>query len=534
MKEFRMPEWGQNIVEKTIGTYKVKIYEPRPHTILAILQEAAKFGNREFMVFDERRISFDTFIAATQAGAARFRAEGVEPGQVVLLSAANSPEFVLAMWSLLRIGAVVGQANAWWSGDEVADAARMIGARVIVADAKRRALISGDTRFAEASVIPLDAFSTYFDEPAEAGPIADTVEDEEAPAILIFTSGTTGKPKAAVLSHRAVISVLHNIYLHRGRAPNEISASEPQLSLFCCTPLFHVGGVLLQAQALLSGHRLVILKGRADGARMIDIIERERIKIWSSVPTLLARVLEHPNLPLHDVSSIISIGASGSMVSPELIAKARKAFPSARLAAGTTYGMTESGGSVTMISGEDYLKRPTSAGRPFPTCEIRILDPAPSGEGEILIRTPSAMSGFWGTQEYEMIDRNGWIHSGDLGRLDADGHLHVTGRSKDIIIRGGENLAASVVEDLLCEHPGVAEAAVVGLPHPSLGEEVGAAVLPRPGASLSPADLADFVGRRLAYFQVPSRWWIRAEPLPTNAVGKVVKTALRSTWPDNA
>jgi long-chain acyl-CoA synthetase len=529
-----MPEWGRNIVEKSIGTYKVKIYQPRPQTILGILQEAAKFGDREFMVFDERRIGFDGFIAATEVGARRFREQGVRPSEVVLLNAANSPEFVLAVWSLLRIGAVVAQANAWWSGDEVADAARMIGARVIVADGKRRGLISGDARFAETLVIPLEPFAACFDERAEAGPIVDPVENEEAPAILIFTSGTTGKPKAAVLSHRAVISVLHNIYLYRGRAPNEISAKEPQLSLFCCTPLFHVGGVLLQAQSLLSGHRLVILKGRADGARMIEIIERERINIWSSVPTLLARVLEHPDLPLHDVSSVISIGASGSMVSPELVARARKAFPSAGLAAGTTYGMTESGGSVTMISGEDYLKRPTSAGRPFPTCEIRILDPDLAGEGEILIRTPSAMSGFWGTQEYEMIDREGWIHSGDLGRLDVDGHLHVTGRSKDIIIRGGENLAASVVEDRICEHPDVAEAAVLGLPHPSLGEEVGAAVLLRPLSSVSPAELAEFVGRRLAYFQVPTRWWIRAEPLPTNAVGKVVKAALRTAWPLDA
>jgi len=529
-----MPEWGRNIVQKSIGTYQVRIYEPRPQTILAILHETAKFGGREFMVFDERRISFDRFIAATQTGASRFREAGVRPGDVVLLNAANSPEFVLAVWSLLRIGAVVAQANAWWSGDEVADAAQMIGARVIVADAKRRALVSRDTRFAQTSMIPLEPLEACFDGREDAGPIADPIEDEEAPAILIFTSGTTGKPKAAVLSHRAVISVLHNIYLHRGRAPNEISRTEPQLSLFCCTPLFHVGGVLLQAQAMLSGHRLVILKGRADGARMIDIIERESINIWSSVPTLLARVLEHPDLPLHDVSSVVSIGASGSMVSPELITKARKAFPSAKLAAGTTYGMTESGGSVTMISGEDYLQRPTSAGRPFATCEIRILDPGKTGEGEILIRTPSAMSGFWGAQEYEMIDRDGWIHSGDLGRLDEDGHLHVTGRSKDIIIRGGENLAASVVENRLSEHPAVAEAAVVGLPHPSLGEEVGAAILLRPEASASPAELAEFVGRRLAYFQVPTRWWIRTEPLPTNAVGKVVKAVLRAAWPVDA
>jgi long-chain acyl-CoA synthetase len=526
-----VPQWGRTIGEKAVGTYRVKIYEPRPKSMLSFLQEAAKFREREFLVFDDRRITFGRFIAATERAAERLAAAGVSASEVVVLNGANSPEFVLLEWALIRVGAVVAQANAWWSADEFADAIQMLDARVVVADTKRRALISDDPRFAKASVIPMEDFADCFEGSAAFGEIACPTDDEEAPAILIFTSGTTGKPKAAILSHRAVVAVLHNIYLYRGRAPNEISPNDTQLSLFCCTPLFHVGGVLTQAQALISGYRLVILHGRAEGGRMIQTIERERINIWATVPTLLARVLDHPELATHDVSSVVAIGASGSMVNPDLVQKARQAFPSARLAASSTYGMTESGGSVTMIGGDDYLKHPTSAGRPFPTCEIRIQDPGADGEGEILIRAPSAMSGFWGRATDEMIDRDGWIHSGDLGRLDQEGYLHVTGRSKDIIIRGGENLSASVVEDRLSEHPAVAEAAVIGLPHHELGEEVGAVVVLRDGAAAAPAELAEFVGRTLSYFQVPSRWWLRNEPLPTNAVGKVVKPALRADWP---
>lgn len=527
-----MSDWGSELSEKKIDGYRVKILAPRPKSVVALLTEARKWGDREFIIFDDRRISFRAFLAATNAAAEKFASLGVGKGDVVLLHGANSPEFLLAFWGVMRCGGVVALGNSWWSAEETEASTQELGLRLIVADEKRRALIAGRASFEAIRTVAMESLEACFS--ASAGAAKDAIAeegDEEAPAVLIFTSGTTGKPKAAILSHRALIACLHNIYHSRGNLPDKIPANAPQMNLFCCTPLFHIGGTLLQAQSLLSGHRFVLLNGRADGERILDLMARERVNVLSTVPTILARIIDHPNFEKYDLSSLSTVSAAGSMVNPELIARARNAFKNANLGTGSTYGMTESGGSVTMISGPDHKSRPASAGKAFATCELRINAPDAAGEGEILIRAPSAMSGYWKRPEDNLIDADGWIHTGDLGRIDDEGFLYVTGRSKDIIIRGGENMAASVIEDRLSEHPAVLEAAVVGLPHNELGEEVGAVVVLRQDSTVDATDLAAFVREKLAYFQVPTRWWFRDEILPTNAVGKVMKPALRQAWP---
>ena len=314
----------------------------------------------------------DNFINASAHAAHRLRDAGIAPGDVVLLDGANSPEWLLVFWGLVRMGAVVAQGNAWWSADETAAAVRLLGARYVVADERRRAFFGGSRELQ--TVLAIEDFGAYFEVDRGDTGISVSVGDEERPAVLIFTSGTTGKPKAAILSHRALIACLHNIYAHRGRLPDEMMPGDPQKSLFCCNPLFHVGGLLLQSQTLLSGHRLVLLKGRATGETMIELIERERVHLWSTVPTLLSRVIEQAQASGTMLSSVIGISAAGSMVSPELMERAATVFPSARNNPASTYGMTEAGGSVTMINGADYLAHPSSSGRPFPTCELHIAN----------------------------------------------------------------------------------------------------------------------------------------------------------------
>jgi long-chain acyl-CoA synthetase len=522
-----MADWGRNIGKKHIGGYQVQILEPRPVSILAMLAEAGKWAGREFIVYGGRRVSFAQFISATQAAAARFSEAGIQRGDVVLVNGANSPEWLLAFWGLARLGAVVAQGNAWWSASEVSQAVELLNARALFVDERRRGTA---TNSCQTTVLALEDLEVLFDVHAAPG-ATDATSDEEAPAVLVFTSGTTGKPKAAVLSHRAVIACLHNIYCHRGKMPDEFKPEDPQLALFCCSPLFHVGGLLLQCQALLSGHKLVLMKGRASGEVMLDIIESERVNIFLTVPTLLARVVDHPEAQLRNLTSVVSFSASGAAVNPELMEKARRVFPSAQLGSGSTYGMTESGGSVTLIAGAEYLEHPGSAGRALPACELLIREPDAEGVGEILIRTPSAMTGYWGWAAEQVIDDEGCIHTGDLGRLDDQGYLYVTGRSKDIIIRGGENVSPVLIEQRLYEHPAIAEAAVIGLAHEQLGEEVAAVVVLKPDARVAASELARFAGEALAYFQVPTRWWLRHEPLPTNAAGKVLKSELRSSWP---
>jgi long-chain acyl-CoA synthetase len=517
-------EWGRSIEEKGVGSYSVKILHPRPRHLQSILTEAQKWGDREFLVFASRRLTFAQFIRASGHCAHLLRDAGIRPGDIVLLHGANSPEWILAFWALVSIDAVVAQANAWWSVNETTMAVNTLSARFVIADEKRRSDLPNAR-----NLLAMESFEKCFDMQGVQH-VDRPVPDEERPAVLIFTSGTTGNPKAAILSHRAVIACLHNIYAYRGRLPNEMHPDDPQMSLFCCNPLFHVGGMLLQCQTLLSGHRLVLLKGRATGGAMIEVIERERINIWATVPTLLSRVVEEAQAKGANLGSVLSVSAAGSMVSPELMERASEVFPSAHNSRGSTYGMTESGGSVTMINGAEYLSRVGSAGRPFPTCDLRIANPDENGEGEIWMRAPSAMTKYWGSEE-QIIDDEGWIHSGDLGRIDATGYLYVTGRKKDIIIRGGENVSVMSIEQRLNQHPDVVEAAVVGLPHTDLGEEVAAAVVLKQGATATSRELAEFVSSKLAYFQVPTRWWLREQPLPTNAAGKVVKQELRAKWP---
>jgi len=528
-----MPVWGRDLKSKKIGTYAVQALSPRPSRITAILEEAKKWGDREFIVYGDRRISFSEFLGSCTAVATQFRGRGVQAGKPALVLGANSPEWLAAFWGLAGCGAIVAQGNAWWSADEIVEATELLKPSVIVADKKRLGLIRADSRLSAISVVAIEEVAAWCDTSRQVmHEFPDG--DEEDPAVLIFTSGTTGKPKAAVLSHRAGISALHTIYVARGKTPDCMSSSDPQMTLLCSNPLFHVGGFLLQSQCLLSGHRLVLIEGRFDAAQVLGLIEREKVNIWSTVPTLLARALAHPDIALRDLRSVKTFSAAGSMVDPDLIAAARKAFPEARAGGGTTYGMTESGGSATLIGGEDYVSHPNSCGRALPGCELVIREPDAEGVGEILIRSPSAMSGYWRDPSNNIVDEEGWVHSGDLGRIDSDGYLYVVGRSKDIIIRGGENVSSSAVENALMQHPDVEEVAVLGLPHRDLGEEVAAIVVVKSGFSGSAATFSDHLTARLGYFQIPTRWAIRSEPLPVNASGKIMKAVLKKNWKDQA
>jgi long-chain acyl-CoA synthetase len=253
--------------------------------------------------------------------------------------------------------------------------------------------------------------------------------------------------------------------------------------------------------------------------------------VWGAIPTMTLRVLDHPSLPERDVSSMRSIPLGGAPVSPELLERLHVAFPNAARRVTNVYGLTETSGTLARASGRVIHEFPGTTGQALPAVELVIADPDPDGVGEILARTPGQMLGYWAEPEDETIDAEGFVHTGDLGRLE-DGRLYLTGRSKDIVIRGGENIAAPHVESVLLQHPEVADVAVVGLDHPDLGEEVGAAVLLRVGASIGVAELVSYAKGRLASFEVPSRWWLSDEPLPMTDAGKADKKRLRLVFPE--
>jgi long-chain acyl-CoA synthetase len=281
---------------------------------------------------------------------------------------------------------------------------------------------------------------------------------------------------------------------------------------------------------MLCGHSMVFLEGRFDAGQVLDLIEREHVTVWGAVPTMAFRVLEHPSLPGRDLSAVRSISLGGAAVQPELTARLRRTFTGADRGLSTIYGMTETGGTVASASGQLMAEHPRTSGKPTPVSELRIDSPHPGGEGEILVRTPGQMLGYWGQPRADIIDGEGWVHTGDLGRIE-DGLLYVTGRSKDIIIRGGENIASAHVESALLRHPAVRNAAVVARPDADLGERVGAAIELDPSTPVTAQDLAEFGRMHLANHEVPTDWWLMTDQLPMTEAGKVDKRKLSASWP---
>ena len=299
--------------------------------------------------------------------------------------------------------------------------------------------------------------------------------------------------------------------------------STRRLPTSACTPARCFTSVQTLLQAITVGSTLVMPHGKFDPAEALALIERHKISRWAAVPTMVSRLLDHPDVHREDLRSLRSVTVGGAPVHAELLQRIRTGLPSVQARIPTGYGLTENGGQATAASGADTAERPGSSGRPLPCVELTFLPRPGLPDGEILLRAPTQMSGYYGTDQ-SPIDQDGWLHTGDLGRLDDKGNLWITGRCKDMIIRGGENIAPVAVERALVAIPGIAEAVVFGVPHPDLGEEVMAIVVVE--AELTPQHLQEQLRTRVASFAVPSRWQLQTEPLPLNHAGKVDKAAL--------
>ncbi|MCW3038662.1 MAG: putative fatty-acid--CoA ligase [Solirubrobacterales bacterium] len=525
--------WGETPVRSQSGGIPFLMYEPRRTRLPQLLEDAARWGDRPHLVQGERRLSFADVLAAVDVVGEHLRALGVAEGDRVLILAVNSPEWIVSLWAALSIGAVAAPGNGWWSEEEVAHALALTTPALVIGDAKRLAKVPDGV-----ATIDVEALRPMIDEAVAAGRGAVTPRrvldgDENDPALIVFTAGTTGLPKGATLAHRSWIATMHQSLAVSRRLPQQVDDDAPGFVSLLTGPLFHIGGLQALGLALIGGGTLVFLEGKFDPGQVLEVIEREKVEVWGAIPTMTIRVLEHPSLPSRDVSSMRSIPLGGAPVSPELLERLQTAFPNTRRRVNNVYGMTETSGTLARASTRTIEEFPGTTGYPLPLVDLTIDAPDADGVGEILARTPGQMLGYWRDEEATAatIDVDGFVHSGDLGKL-VDGRLYVTGRAKDVVIRGGENIAAPHVEAALHQHPDVADVAVVGLPHPDLGEEVAAAVLLRPGATADADALSAFARERIASFAVPTRWWFSDEPLPMTDAGKADKKRLRVVFPD--
>ena len=341
----------------------------------------------------------------------------------------------------------------------------------------------------------------------------------------MFTSGTTSGPKGAVLTHRSNVANLQNVLVRTNQLP-PLDTERPQGVNLCAVPLFHISGVQTILQHLVVGGRLVFIEGRFDAREVAWLLERERVTSWTAVPTMLAMVLDHPDTAGRDFSSVRSLAVGGAPIPPGLLDRAHEVFTAASRRIALTYGSTEAGGTVAT-----GLRDGTGLMEPLATVDVRIAGADDTGIGEVFVRSPSVMERYLGVPDDEQpVGADGWLRTGDLGEL-RDGRLRITGRVKDVIIRGGENIAAGAVEAALLEHPMVADVAVVGLEHPTWGEEVGAAVQLRTAGGVEVEELRAFAASRLAHYAVPTRWWFVDAALPLTETGKVSKATVRATFP---
>jgi long-chain acyl-CoA synthetase len=422
--------------------------------------------------------------------------------------------------------------NLWWSGQQLRAAAALTTPRLYLTDSGAPGTVPGDAGERQIALTELGRRAG-----ATAGSrLIDPPADEDAPAVILFTSGTTGSAKPVALSHRGLVN--STLALERRARPGagRRPASPPPQRALLSVPLFHIGGLQQILNPMVSGRTVVLLRGRFDPDSAIRTMRARHITSWSAVPTMVARVIER--LDAEDgppIASIRTISVGGAAAAERLRHDTSRHFPNARSRVGVTYGLTEAGGVVTASAGAAAASRPGTVGRPLDTTELRIEGADENGTGEIAVSSPSLMLGHWTpdglAERTPDFTRDGWLRTGDLGRVDADGYLYLTGRKKDIVIRGGENIGAAAVEAALREHPAVMEAAVLGIDHPTLGEELAAAVSVRRGHDVTQAELERHLRARLASFEIPRRWWLTADPLPANASGKNAKADIRAAWP---
>lgn len=566
--------------EAVIRGVPTKVWRNCPSDLRVVLELSRGHGEKDFIVYENERTTFEGHfrIAASIGHALRDRF-GLAKGERVAIAMRNLPEWAMSFWGGAAAGAVLVPLNAWWTDAELRFGLEDSESAVVVVDAARLESIRphlGDMRHLRAVVVtsedrrdipslsdspvPVVTFADLVGEPRPDVSLADVSIEPDDDLTIFYTSGTTGVPKGAVGTHRNMCTNLMSLYFVNARAsmrgsklsdtaeqgdraqPEGTEIEDPSRtegSYLLSVPLFHATGChsILVANTA-AGNKLVMMR-RWDPERALELIERERITTFGGVPAMVMQVLDSPDFERRDTSSVRAVAYGGAPAPPDLVRRIKQHFPVSAPSNG--YGLTETSSVTTMNSGDDYVRKPDSVGPPVPVCEVAIApegyehdepgEDRPSGPdvlGEIWVKGPNVVRGYWGrATETAATFTKGWLHTGDIGRIDDEGFVYVVDRAKDMVIRGGENVYSVEVEAALFEHPAVADAAVIGVPHPVLGEEVGAAVVLRGGSKVNADELARHAREHLAGFMVPTHFWFLSEPLPRNPQGKVLKRELR-------
>ena len=523
----------------------LEVFERTPKSLREVFETARERADDTFLVYEDERWSFGEVMRHSDAlGALLIETYGLKQGERVAIAMRNYPEWIVSFAGITSVGCISVSMNAWWTAEEMAYGIEDCGASVLSVDPER-AKVAAETAAklgVKLVVVRSDgaALPAGADRWEEVLPLGSALPDIDVQsdwdATILYTSGTTGFPKGAVATHRGICSALSafavGAVINAVRFPKEAEENaKTPTSFILIVPLFHVTGcVPVMMSCFAAGYKLVMMY-KWSAERALELIERERVTRFVGVPTQSWDMLESPDFATRDTSSLTNVGGGGAPAPPELVKRIDKSFSRGR--PGIGYGMTETNAYGPQNGGDDYMRKPTSSGRPAPTMKVRITDDAgnelPVGEvGEIWFHGPMLIRGYWNKPEATaetIVD--GWLRSGDLGSVDEEGCVYVSDRAKDMVLRAGENVYCAEVEAAIYEHPAIYEAAVYGLPHERLGEEVGVSILLKADATLEADELRSFLKEHIAAFKIPSYVEFRSEQLPRGATGKILKRQIR-------
>jgi long-chain acyl-CoA synthetase len=545
-----------------IGTVEFEGHELRtfvgaPPTLRDLWAMASMHGDKPYLVYQDERWSYAEAYNQTAALATWLQAQGVGVGDRVAIAMRNYPEWMLAYWATVSIGAVSVGMNAWWTGPEMVYALNDSAPKVLIADAERLERMADHAdEVGDISLVGVrlddtpEGVTPWADTVSGEAPMPEVTVDPASDACVFYTSGTTGRPKGAQLTHQGCTNNVWSLaFWNTAQAmasasiggavdanPLEADANDPVAhppSSLVTTPLFHVtaNNCIAHVNTLIGGKLVHMYKW--DAGEALRLIESERITTLSGVPVMSREIIAHPDFSTTDTSSLQSLGGGGAQLQADLVGKIEETVETARPSTG--YGMTECCGIITANSADFFVDKPDSCGPAMPNFEAKCVDEdgnaVAQGEvGELWVKGVQVIRGYLNRPEANAESiTDGWLHTGDIARIDEDGFIFIVDRAKDMLLRGGENVYCAEIEAALFEHDDVAECTVFGVPDERLGEEVGAAVVLRDGASLDADGVREHLEPVLAKYKLPRYVWFLDQPLPRNASGKFLKRELRDT-----
>jgi len=551
--------------EKVINGIRLRTYKHAPLTLRDVVLNSKQWDFREYLVFEDERITYAAHYKAVVHLARRLREDfGVQKGDRVAVVMRNYPQWAVGFWAALAIGAIATPLNSWWTGEELEYGLADSGAKVAIVDPEKLERIrdhlpkltqletvivarGGDDE-ADPRIVSLEKLigsaKAWASLPDIEMPAAEVGPDDDA--TIMYTSGTTGKPKGALATHRGIISNVFNgmacqarHFVRQGQSPpvRDPLNDPPRIPLLAI-PFFHATGAFSNLVPVIMNADKIVTMYKWDPGEALEIIEREKITMIGGVPAIAWQVLEHPDRDKYDLSSIQFVAYGGAPSAPELVATIKRRFPNGLASNG--WGMTETCAASCVNFGKDYEVRPDSCGAPAPAMDFKIVGSngetlGPNQVGELWVKGPNNCKAYWNKPEATAktyID--GWVVTGDIGRMDEESFVFLLDRAKDMLIRGGENIYCIEVESALYDHPAIMDAAVVGIPHKVLGEEVGAVVQVKPDMDVTTDELRRFAAQKIAAFKVPVEVQIQRDPLPRNANGKIMKSELRTRFAPRA